>query len=168
MIKRENLITAGLIAVILILVYLITTSRYEIPEAPRITEPGISDSWTTQTLATDAETVFVAAVDRFPAFGKTDLFSTIIPRPTPVPRATPKPKEPPALRVLIRYWVLLGSFGNEVIIQNRRTRKEFFMKLNETREETYQGKKFQIKLIKITGNDATFQFKDQTETLSVY
>lgn len=166
--------------IILFLGYLVATTRFSPPEHevlvtgtagaanPAVGEVTSVESETSYTV-TAVPRSFVAEMDKYPAFGKVNIFDTIIAKPTIPPTPTRTQPPDPRLDDVVSQWKLTSIFENTATFNNVATKKEWTMKVGETVDENYRSQTCSIKLDKI--DEDNFQvivsFKTQTKTIGM-
>jgi hypothetical protein len=175
MVKRETLVNAVLMFLIIGLGVLVATSRYEAPESPEdLIKAATNDASNGEDEQIDpgTETAYTPPAEPkiFPKLGERQIFRTIISKPTPVPRPTKTPKPDPKISVLLRHWKLNGVIGDQALITDLSKKQEFNLKVGEETTINYRGEDYPIKLSEIdqTQWTATFTFKDQSHTLKPF
>lgn len=174
-----------LLIVILFLGYLVATTRYE-PPTKGITMPtnvtsqensgdsqnpsGVDLTGETNYQVPPQKTEIAMLTDRYPQFGESPVFDTIVPKPTPPPTPTPKPRVPPDINKVTARWKLSSMFGDTATFQDTGTKSDWTMKIGETHDVIYRNEKCAIKLEKI--NDDNFEviisYEDQQRTLPMF
>lgn len=165
--RRDIIINAILVAIIVLLCYLIAMSTYEEPR----TGAGLAPDKKPETPQVDErETEYSAAQGKYTNFGQSDIFTTIIPKPTPVPTRAPTPRPTPSLERATHYWRLISAFGNEATIEDTKLHTEYTLRLNESITITFQNETLEITLVEINENNysVTIRYQDQTKTLSMF
>ena len=173
-----------LLIVILFLGYLVATTHYEPPEAISLTsnlspQEGSEGSEDSPPVNLSGETNYQGASpkkdismlkDRYPQFGESLVFDTIVPKPTPTPTRTPRPKVPPDLKKITARWKLSSIFGNTATFQDTGTKKDWTMKIGETHDIIYRNQTCPIKLEKINEDqfEVIISYGDQQKTLSMF
>ncbi len=165
--RRDIMINAILVGIIVLLCYLIAVSTYE---KPRDTAGEVSKGGERTARVDETETQYVAAQDKYPHFSQREIFRTIISRPTPMPTQTPRPRPTPSLERATHYWRLISAFGNEAIIEDTKLHTQYTLRLNESLTITYQNNTLEITLIEINENDycVTIAYKDQKKRLCMF
>lgn len=165
--RRDIVINAILVGIIVLLCYLVAVSTYE---KPRVTAGEVSKEEESTAPVDETETEHVAPQDKYSHFGQREIFRTIISRPTPMPTRTPKPRPTPSLERATHYWRLISAFGNEAIIEDTKLKKQYTLQLNESLTITYQNNTLEITLIEVNENDysVTVGYKDQKKRLGMF
>ncbi|MBN1903342.1 hypothetical protein JW926_18635 [Candidatus Sumerlaeota bacterium] len=175
----------ALLIVILFLGYLVATTHY-VPPSEGITlssrqqgEPNPDDSDTPPGVDLNSETVYEAKppnkqvaqlTDRYPRFGESPIFDTIVPKPTPPPTPTPKPRVPPDINKITARWILSSLFGNSATFQDTGTKADWTMNIGDTYDVIYRNEKCAVKLEKINEDEfeAIISYEDQQRTLKMF
>ncbi len=165
--RRDIVINAVLVGIIVLLCYLIAVSTYEKPRASTGEVPKEGEN---TARVDETETQYVAPQDKYARFGQREVFRTIISRPTPMPTRTPRPRPTPSLERATHYWRLISAFGNEAIIEDTKLKKQYTLRLNESLTITYQNNALEITLIEVNENDycVTVSYKDQKKRLCMF
>lgn len=140
--KRIMLANGVLFVVVLALSYVIMTQERTLPGPPPL------DELKTQ-VAGHLERVRSApprTSDNLEHLGRRDLFETIKPQPSPTPRPTPTPTPPPDIKDVTEFWRLSGALRSMAVFADIKTRAEFTIKVGESREVEFKGKKIQVTL----------------------
>ncbi|MBN1901360.1 hypothetical protein JW926_08570 [Candidatus Sumerlaeota bacterium] len=174
-----------LLIVILFLGYLVATTHY-IPPAEGITlsptiplQDGSDDSENPAGVNLNGETIYQKSspnkevaqlTDRYPRFGESPIFDTIVPKPTPPPTPTPKPRVPPDINKITARWKLSSIFGNSASFQDSGTKTDWSMNIGETYDVVYRNEKCAVKLEKINEDkfEVIISYEDQQRTLSMF
>jgi hypothetical protein len=165
--RRDIVINAVLVVIIVVLCYLVAVSTYEEPRPGKGIVP-IEKPATPR--VNEGETEYNVAEGKYANFGRDDIFRTIIPRPTPVPTQAPTPRPTPSLERATHYWRLISASGNEAIIEDTKLHTEYTLHLNETMTIPYLNDNLDITLIEVNENNysVTIRYQDQTKTLNMF
>jgi len=173
-----------LLIVIVILGYLVATTQYVPPSRSASAslkateskggegdEPAQAPEGSETGYVPPAPTKNIAMLsDRYPNFGKSPVFDTIIPKPTPRPTPTPKPKLPPDINRVTARWKLSSILDNMAMFHDSGTKKEWNMNVGETYDIKYRNESCSIKLEKVDMNkfEVVISFGEQQRTLSMW
>jgi hypothetical protein len=162
--RTDYIILGSLLVIILLIGYLIASSRYEEPVAYEMRKTNEETTGTESLFMPSYETSYEASsAAEYANLGKRDIFRTIIMKPTPMPTREPTPVPPPNLERAIRTWKLEGAFGNRASFRDTRTNTEFTIDVGETRVISYRGRELEVKLSEINMDNfsATLTFGTQ-------
>lgn len=168
MIKKIYYINLALFAVVVGMVSLLLTEHYTIPPPPHFEAVK-------ETVETNPGEKAALTERSYIHLGKTAIFDTIIPRPTPVPTPVPTKPPDPELDKAIASWKLTAALpGGEAMFEDKRTKEDWMMKVGEVRTVKYGRWTLDVKLEAIDENKftATVSYTGdqgkQTKTLSMF
>ncbi|MDX2175789.1 MAG: hypothetical protein SF028_04900 [Candidatus Sumerlaeia bacterium] len=116
---------------------------------PKPAVPAVDDlSWLDNQIAqpSSVDTSGSASAVEYPAFGRVNLFETIIPRPTPEPTPEPTPRPDIPIAEIVSTWEIKGALRSMAIFADTNTREEWTMQVGDTRMVNFKGSGVRIKL----------------------
>jgi len=165
-----------LLLVILCLGYLVATTRYVPPQLssysgsqnPKEVKEGEGSETDYKTPSPTKEVAQL--VDKYPNFGKSPIFDTIIPKPTQPPRPSPTPAPPPDINAVTARWKLGSMFGNTATFQDTASKNEWTMTVGSTHDVQYRNQNCSLKLEKVDENnfEVTISLGDQQRKFSMW
>ncbi|HOE63700.1 MAG TPA: hypothetical protein PKW18_11035 [Candidatus Sumerlaeota bacterium] len=179
--KKIIILNMVFLFLILFLGYLVATTRFIPPEeefdadggmtlTPTPAPSDLNQSETEYKAPAPPKPAVVADADKYPRFGKSPIFDTIIPRPTPPPTPTKTPEQPPKIEDITNQWRLTSIFENTASFRHAQSNKEWDMTVGQTYSETYRGKEWQIKLDRVDEDNlqAIISFQNQTRAIGMF
>lgn len=109
-------------------------------------------------------------VDKYPNFGKSPIFDTIIPKPTQPPQPTHTPAPPPDISAVTARWKLSSMFGNTATFQDTASKNEWTITVGATHDVQYRNQTCTLKLEKVDESsfEVTISLGDQQRKFSMW
>ena len=188
--QKILIINITLLIIILMLGYLVATTRYTPPQkfnpdsAPAAVsgedadgaDPGRSETeyappaQASPHMKPPDREIAGRGEDKYPDFGKAPIFDTIIPKPTPRPTPTPKPPAKLDIKDITARWQMNSMFGTTASFTDSGTKKEWTMNVGDVEVVKFRNQDCPVKLENVNENDfkVTISYEDQTREISMF